>query len=136
MNTSAERVTIVALIGAGLLFFGAFAPVFSIPVVGAQTYMQNGQTQGFILIALAVLAVFLTLSKRYRALWLPGLASLALIAFSYFTFRSELSGAGADIPFRELREAALESIQLQWGWAVLLIGALMICAAAYLSPDS
>jgi hypothetical protein len=131
MNASPERATLLALLGAALLFFGAFSPVFSVPIVGAQTFMQNGQAQGLIVIALAVVAAFFALTKRHRALWLPGLLALATIGYSYFSFRSELSGIGDDLPFRELREAALESVQLQWGWAVLLLGALLVCAAAF-----
>jgi hypothetical protein len=133
MAADTERATVLALLGAGLLFFGSFSPVFSVPVFGQRTFIQNGQAQGFILIALAVLTVWLGLTKRYRALWWPGLIALAVIAYSYFSFRSELSGVSADIPFRELREAAMGSIQLQWGWAVLVIAGLLICGAAAIS---
>ncbi len=36
-----------------------------------------------------------------------------------------------DNPFRGVAEFAVESVQLQWGWAVLVIGiALLIAAAA------
>ena len=36
-----------------------------------------------------------------------------------------------DNPFRGVAEFAVDSVQLQWGWAVLVIGiALLIAAAA------
>ena len=133
MAPDTDRATVVALLGAGLLFFGSFSPVFSVPVFGSQTFIQNGQAQGFVLIALAVLTVWLALTRRYRLLWWPGLTALAVIAYSYFSFRSELSGVSEEIPFRVLREAALDSIQLQWGWAVLVLAALLICGAAAMS---
>jgi hypothetical protein len=39
----------------------------------------------------------------------------------------------ADNPFRGLADAAVEAIQLQWGWAVLVLGASMLIAAAVIA---
>ncbi len=42
----------------------------------------------------------------------------------------------ADNPFKGLAEAALQSFQLQWGWAILLIGSLMLIVAALMKEDN
>jgi hypothetical protein len=130
---SAEPTFLLALLGAGLLFLGAFSPIFSVPVVGSHTFMQNGSAEGVTVIACAAAAAFLALTRKYELLLIPGVAALILIAFSYISFRSELGDAGDDIPFTEIRKVALGSVQLQWGWAVLVLGALLVCGAGVLA---
>jgi hypothetical protein len=39
-------------------------------------------------------------------------------------------------PFAGLGQAAVSSVQLQWGWAVLVIGACLVIAAAFMSTTN
>jgi hypothetical protein len=41
-----------------------------------------------------------------------------------------------DNPFRGLADVAVQSIQLQWGWAVLVIGIVLLVAAAAMKDTS
>lgn len=133
----------LALIGAALLFVGAFMPIISVPIMGSMNYFQNGQGDGVIIVLLA-LATALFAGGGYvkHVLW-PGLAAFAMLGFTYFRFHSMLSEARekmdmdlADNPFRGLAEAAVNSIQLQWGWAVLLLGAGLVTYAGWQARQS
>lgn len=38
-------------------------------------------------------------------------------------------------PFRGIADMAMQSVQLQWGWAILIIGAAFLIAAARLNNN-
>jgi hypothetical protein len=124
------------------LFLGVFAPIVSAPIIGNINYFQNGKGDGVIILALAVISVFLTLTKRYRLLLITGVGSLAVLAFTFINFqrrvssaRSEMREGMANNPFRGLGDAMLSTVQIQWGWAVLIIGAVLLLASAMLKED-
>jgi hypothetical protein len=128
---------VIGLIGASILFIGTFAPIVSMPVVGSQNYFQNGKGDGTILIGLAVISALLTLLKKYEGLWLTSALSLGLLAFTFLNLQAKITGMEAsmkadlvDNPFAAIGNVMLQSIQLQWGWAVLVVGALFLVAAA------
>ena len=120
----------LALIGAGILFVGAFMPIVSMPIVGSINYFQNGKGDGVIIVLLAITTAVLAMTDRVRrVVWTGGLAA-AILAVTFFRFQSKMSEARAEMqselagnPFRGLAKAAMGSVQLQWGWAALLIGA-------------
>jgi hypothetical protein len=127
----------VGLLGAIILFVGTFAPIVSFPVVGSQNYFQNGKGDGTILIGLAVVSALLALLKKYEGLWLTGVVSFGVLAFTFFNLQAKITGMDAsmqadlaDNPFAVIGNVMLQSIQLQWGWAVLVIGTLILIAAA------
>ena len=122
----------IALLGAGLLFLGAFMPIISMPVVGQVNYFQNGRGDGVVIVLLAVATAALALTGRTRHVLWTGLAALAMLAYTLVRFQTALADMRAkmetelaDNPFRGLAEAAIGAIQLQWGWAVLVLGAGM-----------
>ena len=62
------------------------------------------------------------------------LASLALIGYTFLNMVQALAAMEsklADNPFR-----GLASAQMQWGWALLAIGSLLLIAAAVLRPST
>jgi len=42
----------------------------------------------------------------------------------------------ADNPFRGLADMAMQSVQLQWGWALLVVGAALVIASAAMKDES
>jgi len=44
---------------------------------------------------------------------------------------SELAGT----PFRGLADMAMQLVQLQWGWAILIVGAALVISAAAIKED-
>lgn len=132
-----------AVIGAGLLFVGVFAPLISVPIVGSVNYMMNGKGDGAVVLLMAIVAAGLALSGRVQHVLWPGLASLAMLAFTFFRFRSAMAEMRASMnaelagnPFRGLADMAVNAVQIQWGWAVLLLGAILLIYAGWVSRQS
>lgn len=128
----------IALMGAGLLFLGAFVPIISMPVVGQVNYVQNGRGDGVIIVLIAVVTAVLAMAGRTRHVLWTGLAALAMLAYTFIRFQTALADMRAkmetelaDNPFRGLAEAAIGAVQLQWGWAVLVLGAAMTVYAGW-----
>lgn len=128
----------LALIGAAILFVGVFLPIVSMPFVGNMNYFQNGRGDGVIVLILAVIAAGLAWAGRVRDTIWPGAASLALLAFTFVNFqlrigrmKSEMADQMRDNPFGGLVEAVAGSVQLQWGWAVLVLGAGLTTLAGW-----
>lgn len=126
----------VGIIGAVVLFIGAFLPIVSMPMVGSINYFQNGEGDGVILVVLALITVILALLGKAKWLWTTGLASVGLLLFTFARFRGSLSNMREQMnqelegnPFQGIADVAMESIQLQLGWAVLLLGALLVAGA-------
>ena len=134
MNTK----LLLGVLGSSILFIGVFMPIISIPVVGNRNYFQNGRGDGAIVLLLAVLSIGLVISKRYKALWGTGLASLSVMSFSFFNVWSIMSQDSTELqskfmadPFEGLAELAMQSAQLEWGWAVLMIGVVSVLTSAF-----
>ncbi|HEV7219440.1 MAG: hypothetical protein ACHP8A_11160 [Terriglobales bacterium] len=105
-------------------------------------YFQNGHGDGIIVLFLAVLSAGFTLLKRYQPLWFTGTGALGILLFTLFTLVFRISGMRSEVqremsgnPFAGLGELAVQSIQIQWGWSVLLIGATLLIATAAWEGD-
>ncbi len=127
----------LALVGCALLLLGVFLPLMSVPVVGNLNYIGNGQGDGIIVLVLVAISALLTLARWHGSFWFTDLGTLALMAFTFTTLQVRLSEARSALkqlstgnPFAGLEAIALQSVQLQWGWAVLLIGAILLVAGA------
>ncbi len=137
VRTDNDRQQMFGIIGSIVLFVGVFTPIISVPVVGSLNYFQNGKGDGVIVLVLAVISMVLVLAKRYGGLWFTGVGSLALMLFTFVNFqvrvsqmREEMETKLAGNPFRGIADVAMQSIQIQWGWAVLIIGAALLITAA------
>jgi hypothetical protein len=136
-ETLVGRKQILGLVGSVVLFIGVFTPIVSLPVVGNMNYFQNGRGDGVIVLVLAVVSLILVLIKRYRWLWLTGLLSLGVMVYTFVNFQLRMNEAKAQMeeklagnPFRGIADVAMQSVQIQWGWAVMVIGAALLIAAA------
>ncbi len=134
---------ILGYIGSIVLFIGTFMPVVSAPIIGSLNYFQNGKADGVIIIVLAAMALFSTIIKDYGKLWIPGVGSLGILIFTFINLRKRISEIQEQMnielygnPFRGLAAIAVQSIQLQWGWGFLIIGALLLIAAALIKEEN
>ena len=128
---------LLGLIGSIVLFVGVFTPIVSVPIVGNMNYFQNGKGDGTIVLILAIISLVLVLANKYKGLWFTGIGSLGVVLFAFINFQSKMSQAKADMdaelagnPFRGLADMAMQSVQLQWGWALLIVGAALVIASA------
>jgi hypothetical protein len=133
--------TVVGLAGAGALALGVFVPVVSMPVVGSINYFRNGEGDGVVILALVLISLLLIARRWFRGLIVTGTLSLALLLMGFLRLRNGLAEIRtsmetelADNPFRGLGEAMLGSVQIQWGWAVLVFGSLLLIASGLMRP--
>jgi hypothetical protein len=133
---------IYGLIGSLILFIGVFCPVVSIPFAGSMNYFQNGKGDGSFILAFALISIFLVLAEKYDGLWLTSIGSMAVMLFTFVNFQSKMSQVKADMdlelsgnPFRGIADATMQSVQLEWGWAVLVIGAILLLVSAIVKTE-
>src|SRR5437879_3537973 len=133
---------ILGVAGSLSLILGVFSPLISVPIMGAFNYFQNGKGDGVIVLILAVLSLVLSVRRKYRGLWFSGFATAALLAFTFINFqvrlakmKSHLKAELADNPFAGFANLTVEAVQMQWGWAILIVGTLLILAAAASKPQ-
>ncbi len=127
----------LGIVGSVVLFVGVFTPIISFPIVGNVNLFQNGNGVGVVVLALAGISLVLTLMKIYVGLWLTGLSSLAIMGMTFVNFHLVMAKAKSEMetelqgnPFRGLTDAAMLATQLQWGWALLVVGAGLVIASA------
>ena len=128
---------LLGLIGSAILFVGVFAPIISIPIMGNMNYFQNGKGDGVIVLVLAVISFILVLLKKFKGLWFTGLGSMAIMTFTFINFQMALNNTRTQMeteltgnPFRGIADMAMQSVQIQWGWALLIIGVVLLIASA------
>ena len=128
---------LLGLIGSAVLFVGVFAPIVSIPIMGNMNYFQNGKGDGAIILVLAVISLILVLLKKFKGLWFTGLGSMGIMAFTFINFQINLANARTQMetelvgnPFRGIADMAMQSVQIQWGWALLIVGAVLVIVSA------
>jgi len=128
---------IAGLLGAALLIIGVFLPVISAPMMGTINLFKNGQGDGVIIFGLAIVSIIFILIKRYKVLWVTGLLSLIIIIGDFISMSERVSSAKADIASKAgntilgaIPKMVADSIQLQWGWGVLIIGVILVLMCA------
>ena len=132
-----DKRQIFGIIGCFVLTFGVFAPLIRLPIVGSMNYFRNGEGYGTVVLMIAGISLVAILVRKYGWLWFTGLWSLGMIAFAFLNIQRKMAaikngrttGLGDD-PFRILTDIAVESIQMEWGWAVLVSGGLMLLITA------
>ena len=130
------------IIGSVFLIVGVFMPIVSVPIVGSINYFMNGKGDGVVVLVLAIISLVLVFAKKYKPLWLTGFASLGMMAFTFLNFQTRMSTAKSDLnaelagnPFASLGQMALDTVQIQFGWIVLVIGAVLVLCSAAIKED-
>ena len=137
-----ESKQLIGLIGSIVLFVGVFTPIVSVPIMGNFNYFQNGKGDGVYVLILAVISLILVLIKKYKGLWITGLGSFGIIAYTFIKLQIKLSEAKADIhsefaekSSRNLANSLVQSVQLQGGWALLIVGVALVIASAAMKDE-
>jgi hypothetical protein len=124
------------LSGSLLLAIGVFCPVISAPFVGDINMFQYGESDGFGILILALLSVGFILTNETKKLWYSAIGTLIMIAVTFYQFKSKLGPVLAAMdtvaatPFHGLTDGAMQTVTMQWGWGVLIIGCCLILATA------
>lgn len=132
-----DQAKILGVFGSVLLLLGVFMPIVSVPIMGNMNYFQNGKGDGVAIIVLSIASLLCTLSNKYRGLWFTGTGALVVMGITFYNFQSKMAETKSAMeyelagnPFRSLADVALQSVQIQWGWAILLVGVAAIIFTA------
>lgn len=128
---------IVGIVGAIILFIGVFTPIVSVPIMGNMNYFQNGKGDGTIVLVLAVLSLIAVLIKKDVILFFTSIGCLGTLTFTFVHFKIGMTrmlaeASNADGLFSGLAELAAKAVQLQWGWALLVVGACLTLTPIFL----
>lgn len=128
---------IVGIVGTIVLFIGVFTPIVSVPIMGNMNYFQNGKGDGTIVLVLAVLSLVSVLIKKDAILFFTSLGCLGTLTFTFVNFKIGMSrmlaeASSSDDLFSGLAELAASAVQLQWGWALLVVGACLTLTPIFL----
>ena len=129
----------LSFIGAGLLGLSVFLPIISLPIVGSITLIGGSTGWGMVILMLAGAAGALAYMGHTKHVIWPGAAAAALLLYGlvrYQMMKSEMrSGLETEMegnPFGGLAEAFVDSVQLQFGWVPLAIGAGLLVYAGWM----
>ena len=132
---------ILGAIGSVLLFIGVFLPIVSFPIVGSMNFMTNGNVWGILLLLIAVSSFTLAMLDKSCFLWLTGSAGFLFLLVKFIQISSAMGDISDSMSkdesgmFKALSEGMAASVQIQWGWAILLIGSACIVASAALKKN-
>lgn len=133
---------IMGFLGSIFLFIGVFAPLFRIPMLDDVNCIQGGSIVGIIIIFLAVISFVLTITKKYKGLWITGIGSLGVIVHIFINFQIKMVKALAKVevelienPFKDLILARVKRIELHYGWALLIIGAILLITTTVIKGE-
>jgi hypothetical protein len=130
----------VALAGAALLAVGVFMPAVRVPKRGNMTLMDL-ESAGVIVLVLAAVAAGIALIGWTRHVIWPGIAALGLLGYTYQRANAEIAQARARLdsggigedPLGAVRDLAASNSELEYGWAVLAVAALILVVAGALA---
>lgn len=133
---SKNQIWVVA--GASLMAFGTLLPVISIPLAGSLNYFQNGQGDGVFVIVLAAVTAAMAFTRALRYSWIPASLGGALILYSLLNLIATVSNSLAELerslegnPFAGLAQGLVGSVQIQWGWGVMLGGVAAVVVGSF-----
>lgn len=140
---SKETKTLIGIAGVLCLILGIFAPFVSMPFLGAISILKFNGYVGAILFACAGVGGYFALKAAFKYMMYVGIAGLATTALTAVWFEYNLSRMRSQVdtelagnPFAGIAGAMTQSVQLDWGVAILAIGAaLLVVPAVVKSPD-
>lgn len=122
----------LGLIGSILLIVGSFTPIAKIASTGNLIYFQNGQGDRMIVLGLGIISLISILMKKYNLLIFTGPASLVIIVFTFLNLQNKINEMQTQLsPYLRGNETMINPIQIEWGFAVLILGAVLLVIAAF-----
>lgn len=134
---------VLVIVGALMLIGGIFSPVVKIPFLGESSYLDQKQTESYVMILLGLLSLAFMILKKYHWLWFPAATSFLILFFNYYEFiynKNHMNSSIKEIlPFIKLNDVSglfADAIELKWGVFILITGTVFIAIAAILKKDS
>ena len=140
---------ILGFAGAGALLLGFFCPIIRLPIIGSLSYLnvlglqvRKGDVNELTIAAFLTLlgmigGVVVAVVKRRQLFWLPGVAgavatllTVAIFIRIQIDMSRNMDRGLKDNPFRGLAAALAQSVSLDFGIGVIVIGTALLIAAA------
>jgi hypothetical protein len=133
------RFDIAILVAAAVMAFGAFCPIVSLPIMGSINYVMGGRGDGIFIVGCSAAIIALVVAGYRRTTGLLAAVALFMMLTTLVQFEAKLSKAQAELvkdsgPFSGLTKLIANSVGLEWGWLLLIGGALTIVILALLAP--
>ena len=128
---------IIGIIGGVLLIIGTFCPLVGVDFLGQTMNVSfigsvaGTSWDGLLLLLFGIAGIALAVLRKYRLLLIPGILSLAIVAYNYFSFKSKM----AEMLAARGPEAE-NAVSMKWGWIVLILGGLALVAAGALNTNA
>lgn len=116
---------LIGFLGGLLLIAGSFTPMMQFATSPVATFNSDAG-MGVLFIGLGIGALLLAALKWFRELQVLGAVTLFLIGFIFWRITSTFAGLGST--------TAGSGLSLQWGWAVLVIGGVLLLSARLVAP--
>jgi hypothetical protein len=127
---------ILGIVGAFALGAGVFAPLVKLPIVGAINYFGSGRADGVFILLLAIVSLVAVMLRRYVVLWGTAGISITILLFLLHVFNNKMrevsneAQAEQDEFLQGLGKVMAETVQIQWGWGLMLAGAILLLMTA------
>ncbi len=128
------------LAAAAIMALGAFCPLVHMPIVGSITYVMGGRGDGILVVVSAMVIVVMVITGYRRATGIVAAVALAIMLRALIGFSSALANANADLarsmkdnPFGGIAKSLVRSVGLEWGWVLLIGGALAVIVLAIIA---
>jgi hypothetical protein len=112
--------SLIGFFGGLLLIVGTFTPMMQFATAPVSTFNTDAG-MGVLFIGFGIGALLLGALKWFRELQVLGAVTLFLIGFVFWRINSTFAGIGS--------ATAGSGLSFQWGWAVLVIGAILLLSA-------
>jgi len=133
---------IISIIGLVVLFIGIFSPVVSVPMIGNINYFHQQQTSATILLIMIAFSLIFILHRMFVRLFIASMLSLVIVLVGFFELyfkisdvKQEMSRDLAGNPFRGFVDLAMSTIQIQWGWVLLILGAILVMISSVMKDE-
>jgi hypothetical protein len=125
------------LIAAVVMAVGAFCPIVHLPIVGSINYVMGGRGDGVYIVGCSAAIIGLVVFGYRRTSGIVGIGALFIIMRALVGFSAALSKSRAELaedtgPFGGLSNLLANSVGLEWGWLLLVGGALAVTVMAML----
>jgi hypothetical protein len=125
------------LAGAAFIALGAFCPIIHLPIVGSVTYVMGGRGDGILIVFASIAIVVLVITGYRRTAGLVATGALVVMLQALMGFSSVLGKAANELPqslkgnpFGGIAKVLVNSVSLEWGWLLLIGGALAVIVLA------
>jgi hypothetical protein len=133
------RIDVGILVAAAVMALGAFCPIVRFPLVGSMNYFMGGRGDGIFIVGCSAAIIALVAFGYRRTTGILAAGALFTMMLALVRLAVELSKAQTALahdagPFAGLASLIANSVGLEWGWLLLIGGALAVVVLALLAP--